>query len=145
MSKSYVNLQNGSDVLATMTTGSCAANKAVYKISGFKPLGGSLFIPDLVPLKAPCNYGLEIYMSLIDAANAIVSYRQLGNANQPSPGSSIGFTNNAAYITQSITGTSLAVTKNASKDSLDFNWTLGGGYAAYNYYVEIQVTNPTNF
>ncbi len=145
MSKSYVNLQNGSDVIASQVSGSCSGNKAVYKTSGLAISGGSLNIIDFIPLKAPCNYGLEIFMTLRDANNSICSYRQWADVTQNTPGSTIGFSGAAAFIVATFGGTTLAVTKNTTKDSLNFNWTLSGSYTAYQYYVEVTITNPTNF
>lgn len=144
MSKSYVNLQNGSDVIGSLVSGSCAKNKAIYKASGEKP-GGSLFIGDFIPLKAPCNYGIEVYMTLIDTNGAICSYRQWDNINQLVAGGAISLNPAAAFITQSFGGTALAITKNATKDSLNFNWTLAGNFTTYKYYVEVVVTNPIDF
>lgn len=127
--------------------GAVSLNKAIYRFVGSTNLG-TIVIPNFVPLKPPCLYICNFKLALQSTVSPfnILALEQQITINQGVYGAAIGSNNGAQWIVQSITGNSIAYTKNSVNNTLDVTivQTIGAGNTV-KYILEVEVFAAAEF
>lgn len=98
---------------------SCNANRAYYRLTR-SVVAGNTLIPNVIPLKAPCNYLIKIRWAADSSGTNIVCDLRLYQVSQQVPGGAItSVLNTVPFSSQSTVGNVITLSKNATNDTID--------------------------
>lgn len=144
------NIKTGSEMIYKSITdaanfSSCAGNKMLVRV-GAVSTGGSVTFPAIIPLRPPCCYTLRVNWTGVSTGGSTLSITLLYIITQLVSGGVVLQTNASLLTAQNSpnTGSSIAVAKNATSDSLDVTLTIAMTGTATSS-VECEVTSAANF